>query len=232
MNMRLPLRTATCVTVLLAFAASSTAQANDSVMYRLNDATDWSQGCFDGLCLCPIQLNPDVRGTATLGKPVVFGTTLVYDVTDVNWRVGQGPFEMTLTGSGTYTRISGFAGWLHQLELDLSVDGASPIPFDSGLVNGGGNFPDITISIQNGIDWDADCVFGTIINVDTSPVPSSQMGCYMADFDHDLKVGFTDMTSMLNSWGDCEGCLQDLSGNGRVDFEDLTDLLVAWGTCP
>jgi hypothetical protein len=54
----------------------------------------------------------------------------------------------------------------------------------------------------------------------------------MADFDHDLKVGFTDMTSMLNSWGDCEGCLQDLSGNGRVDFEDLTDLLVAWGTCP
>ncbi len=89
-------------------------------------------------------LGEDLRGTFVLTPSVSGGTYFEYDISDVNWYLNRGGEESHITGSGTYTRISGFAGWWHQLELDLSIDGADPVHFDSGGENGGEKFPDLT----------------------------------------------------------------------------------------
>ena len=40
---------------------------------------------------------------------------------------------------------------MHQMELDLSIDGGPLTPFDSGMVNGGNEFPAINIALaKNG----------------------------------------------------------------------------------
>jgi hypothetical protein len=52
------------------------------------------------------------------------------------------------------------------------------------------------------------------------------------DFDGDGSVGFSDLTSLLNNWGPCPGCPQDLNGDDVVGFADLTTLLSNWGPCP
>jgi hypothetical protein len=171
------LSTAIAVTIVFAGLAGG-AQAADvdpklstaPVVYRLNDAASYSEGCF-GQCLCPVFYNADFRGTFMLQKVADLGTVIDYDVRKVNWYVGSGDSEMHITGSGTYQRISGFAGWIHRMVLDLSIDGGPTTTFDSGLINGGGEFPDIMIgvSINNLVCYD------TLLTIDASPVPNSQI---------------------------------------------------------
>jgi hypothetical protein len=54
------------------------------------------------------------------------------------------------------------------------------------------------------------------------------------DLDGDGTVGFSDLTTLLGSWGPCpvEGsCDADLDQDGTVGFNDLTTLLGSWGPC-
>lgn len=53
-----------------------------------------------------------------------------------------------------------------------------------------------------------------------------------ADVDGSGEVAFDDLTSLLATWGDCDGCPADFDGDGTVGFADLTTLLAAWGPCP
>ncbi|MEM7228899.1 MAG: hypothetical protein AAF432_08800 [Planctomycetota bacterium] len=141
------------------------------VIYRLNDGASYIEGCFDP-CLCPISFS-GIRGTLTLKQTGMFGNVFTYAVDDVNWFVGNGATQDRLiTGSGTYTRISGFAGWVHEIELKLSIDGGPFVEFNSGLQFGGGDFPDISgLSVNMN---DLFC-YDIQIGIDASNVPADEV---------------------------------------------------------
>jgi len=149
-----------------AHAGADIGPAAVGTVYRLNDAATYTEGCFD-LCLCPIFLQENFRGTFRLTPLVSTGTVIDYRVDDVEWYVGN---STRITGSGTYQRISGVAGWLHRMQLDLSINGGPAQSFDSGLQNGGGEFPDIMIGLSTGSQcYDIRPV------IDASPVPPYQI---------------------------------------------------------
>ncbi|NNF43927.1 MAG: multicopper oxidase family protein [Phycisphaerales bacterium] len=53
-----------------------------------------------------------------------------------------------------------------------------------------------------------------------------------ADLDGDRDVGFTDLLTVLASWGPCDvECPADIDGSGDVGFTDLLAVLAAWGPC-
>lgn len=56
--------------------------------------------------------------------------------------------------------------------------------------------------------------------IDESGVPG--------DVNGDGVVDFTDLVTLLASWGPCAGCPADLDGNGFVEFNDLVTLLANW----
>lgn len=161
--------------VPLAFAqeADISPAAARPVVYKLSGNAAYAEGCFEG-CACPISLASNFRGTFTLRPTGGSGTAFTYAVDDVNWWADRGG-EIRITGSGRYTRISGFAGWLHRLELQLSINGAAPVRFDSGLVNGGGDFPRITdiVISMNGL-----YCYDIAITVNAAPVPRKELLCY------------------------------------------------------
>ncbi len=171
-----------------ALAVDTGVSISSSTVYRLNDDATYTEGCFPP-CLCPIWFSDDIRGTFVLTPRDQGGTFFTYDVGDVNWYVSQGAAEIRITGSGIYTRISGVAGWMHQLELDLSVNGGEVTHFDSGLVNGGGNFPDITgltISMNDLYCYDI------AIDVEASPVPPREVVCYRLGYPSTYQEGCWD----------------------------------------
>ncbi|NNE46902.1 MAG: right-handed parallel beta-helix repeat-containing protein [Rhodothermales bacterium] len=51
----------------------------------------------------------------------------------------------------------------------------------------------------------------------------------LEDIDLDGIVGFTDLLSVLTSWGICVGCPADIDFSGEVNFLDLLSVLAAWG---
>jgi hypothetical protein len=143
-----------------------------SDIYRLNSASTYQFGCWPP-CLCPISPLFDTRGTFRLTPTDFDGLFQHYDVTDVNWTVASGDPELRVTGTGTY-KVGGEFAVMQQLELDLYV-GREPLQhFDSGLVVGGGGFPDIQITISmNGM-----YCFDMVFVIDASPVPASEIAPY------------------------------------------------------
>lgn len=55
--------------------------------------------------------------------------------------------------------------------------------------------------------------------------------CDTADLDASGSVGFADLSTMLNAWGNCGLCAPDLDRSGGVGFADLSTLLSRWGPC-
>ena len=55
--------------------------------------------------------------------------------------------------------------------------------------------------------------------------------CSLAGYEseRDLKWDGADLTQLLNSWGKCVSCDEDLDGDDLVGFNDLTTLLSNWG---
>jgi len=51
----------------------------------------------------------------------------------------------------------------------------------------------------------------------------------LADFNCDGDVGFSDLTQLLNKWGPCVGCQEDIDGDDEIGFSDLTFVLAEWG---
>jgi hypothetical protein len=142
-----------------------------STIYRLNADSSFQQGCFPP-CMCPI-MGTGLRGTLVLTSTGSDGLFNTYAVTDVSWTIGAGDREQRVTGSGTY-KVGGESGRQQQLALDLKM-GDDPVQhFDSGLVDGGEQFPEIdaTISMNGQVCYD------TVFFVDASPVPPDQIHPY------------------------------------------------------
>ena len=53
-----------------------------------------------------------------------------------------------------------------------------------------------------------------------------------ADVDGDSVVGFSDLLSVLQAWGACDGCDADVDADGAVGLSDLLQVLASWGDCP
>src|SRR5437773_11332853 len=133
----------------LAFGAPTARAQGSSVAatsYRLNPASNYQQGCF-GPCMCPILVGTDVRGTFVLTSTGFDGLFNTYAVTDVNWIVASGDQELRVTGSGTY-KVGGEFAVQQELALDLKIGDSDAQRFDSGLVPGGGELPDISVTIS------------------------------------------------------------------------------------
>ena len=145
-------------------------------IHRLRDDSSFAEGCFTPPCLCPIQFIPTLRGTLEVKQvPSTDPLFNLFVVSDVNWLVGTGASERRVVGTGTY-RVAAGAG-LHQMSLDLSIDGAAPVEFDSGLVPGGqpGAFPkiDISLSIANN-----GACFDQVFNLVSTPLRRHQIEPY------------------------------------------------------
>jgi hypothetical protein len=131
---------------MFATFSPAASQGLGPVLYLLGKDSSYQRGCF-APCMCPVMEQGTVRGSFVLrptGTDPLFNH---YDVTGVNWRVKTASSELRVMGSGTY-RIGGQFAVQHQLVLDLSIDGAVPQHFDSGLVAHGGEFPVMNIPVS------------------------------------------------------------------------------------
>jgi len=154
-------------------ASAAVNPAAAPVLYRLDADSNEVQGCFDP-CDCPIWFNDDLVGTMVVrfdhSEPNWFD---YYNVTDVNWVLGYGANATRVTGRGTY-RVGGPVALMHQMTLSLSIDGAAPIVFDSGLVPGSGAPGTIDIAIaMNGF-----YCFDRAFTLSAEPVPANEIVPY------------------------------------------------------
>ena len=146
-------------------AQSAGAQSTTSpALYRLEAGSSFSRGCY-GPCQCPIFTTKDIRGTYTLALDHVDPLFTWYRVEKVNWVVALGGVDTRVTGSGTY-RVGGEVALQQQMKLTLTIGDERAQTFDSGLVGGGGSFPEIDIAMSmNGMSC-----FDTVIDIRSRPV--------------------------------------------------------------
>lgn len=112
--------------------------------YKLLDDSTYQQGCFLN-CECLLEMPRLMAGSFALVPLVETSTYAEYAVVNVAWKVPglSASGTHTLSGSGHYVVIQGFAGPIDQMETWLSVDGGGPTRFDSGLNNASAFFPEI-----------------------------------------------------------------------------------------
>jgi hypothetical protein len=147
--------------------STAPAQTEAPRPYVLKAGSTFSTGCF-GPCACPVVQQP-MQGTFQLLKTGVDPLFTDYSVLDVRWALPNEPKNVTITGSGTY-RVGGEFAVQHQMTLDLSVAGGPVQHFDSGLILGGGTFPDIDISLS--LHRDQACV-DTLLHVLATPATAT-----------------------------------------------------------
>lgn len=159
----------TALGMLLGATSNANAQA---IPYELHATSDFISGCFDP-CDCPLKLHPDLTGLFELeflnSTPNFFDN---YLVRNVSWVVQQGNTQLVVTGSGEYS-IGGSLALTQRMTLDLSINGAAPVSFDSGFVLGGQSFPAIDIDIAMNDFFCFDQVFA----INTAPLSIGSTYC-------------------------------------------------------
>jgi hypothetical protein len=84
----------------------------------------------------------------------------------VDWKLERGDEVVPITGSGRYS-VGGEFAVQQRMELDLRVGDGPAQHFDSGLVAGGGEFPEIDVRIS----VNQQVCFDTVIDILASPLP-------------------------------------------------------------
>lgn len=153
-----------------ALAQNAAAGPVPTGLFKLTSASGFVEGCF-APCMCPVQWNQRLLGTARLLDGAAQPGYRVFAVTDVNWLVKG--FEYWVTGSGTY-RVGG-QPLVHQLTLDLKVGDRDVAHFDSGLVPAdGANDGTITISIS----MNNQVCHDTVFNLTMRPLLHTEIAPY------------------------------------------------------
>jgi hypothetical protein len=181
-----------------------------STVYRLGRESLYLRGCF-GPCLCPVILQQPIAGTFRLHRKGFDGLFSYFGITDVNWKVDG--LNLHLTGTGSY-RVGGEFAIQHQLVLDLSANGGPIEHFDSGLVQGGGEFPAINIDVFHG-----EHCLDTMIRVQARPAGD-------LDLDGDTDAGDADALKACQTRAgvsqSAPGCqAMDQDGDSDVDLSDF-----------
>jgi hypothetical protein len=142
--------------------ANAWGQSGTTTPYTLGAST-FERGCF-GICDCAIYTSK-LQGTFDLRQLPPSPLYSRYAVERVDWLANETSHSLRITGSGTY-QVGGEVAVMERMTLDLSVDGGTPQHFDSGNVQGGGDFPRITISVRL---HDASACTDTVIKIDAAP---------------------------------------------------------------
>jgi hypothetical protein len=198
-------------------------------LYAIGDQATFAYGCFGNpgqvpQCMCPILLSPQFTGTFGL-TPAPGGDPLfdTFVVSDIDWTASL-PGEVEVTGSGIYEIGTGGDGNpVHRMTLDLFFDGAGPVVFDSGLVEGGDDSfpPVITIPVSDGFGCP-----GRRITVAASAAGGSPAD--VAPPGGDGVVNITDFFAVIADWGRTGPRPTDIDGSGEVDILDFMIVLAEW----
>ena len=126
------------------------AAAEAAVVYRLSPSSTYQEGCV-GPCMCPVSMIGKIKGTFKLVQLTPTPLFTRYRVAKISWAVINPNKEVVhmIRGHGIY-QLGGEIALMQQLILDLSIDGADPVFFDSGLVPVESAFPNISISVDRG----------------------------------------------------------------------------------
>jgi hypothetical protein len=161
---RLSLRLAAAAALAAPAVAASGAtlelpdRAPPVLTYVLGGESSFTRGCFDP-CLCPILEAVPLRGTLVMRRSASDDSAnpfARFEVSEARLAAEVGDEAIHLAGSGAYL-VGGEFAQLQHLLLDLSQDGAPAEHFDSGLVAGGGDFPDalaVDVSIHGQFCFD------------------------------------------------------------------------------
>lgn len=105
-------------------------------------------------------------------------------------------------------------------DLDVDADTAELIPLDFA-----GN-----ARVTNAAAADTGCSAGFIVDIGAYEAPGvASPPILPGDANADGSVNFSDITFVLNEWGECAPCCPgDLDGNGEVGFSDITMILNHW----
>jgi hypothetical protein len=163
-RLRVALRS-TALVVLL--AATGVTDCQHVTSYALGPESGLTQGCFEP-CECPISTLQPLRGTFLLAERLPPGPLFrEFVVFMVDWKLARGDETVPITGSGLY-RVGGEFAVQQQMELDLRIGDGPAQHFDSGLVVGGGLFPDLDVRVSvNG-----QFCYDTVIDILASPLPA------------------------------------------------------------
>lgn len=127
--------------LLLALVGSRATPAATS--YQLE--TPYSRfeiGC-QAPCACPVWDVP-ISGSFAVSPAGVDPLYSYYDLSNIDWKLDLASGPLRVTGTGRY-QVGGEVAVMHRLTLDLVV-GTHPLQhFDSGLVQGGGTWPELRI---------------------------------------------------------------------------------------
>jgi hypothetical protein len=138
-------------------------QSGNPTPYMLNSPSSFARGCF-GPCACPV-IESKLTGTFDLRSLPPDPLYSYYTVENVKWIANEPGHPLPIIGSGTY-RVGGEVALRERMTLDLSVDGGPIQHYDSGDVDGGGDFPRITIPVR--LHTTPVCL-DTVITIDASP---------------------------------------------------------------
>jgi len=124
-------------------------EAAPAGLYIAGRGSIYTEGCVPP-CDCPTWMGK-LRGRFSLSPSGSDPLFRYYDIENITWIVfGFESVMHRITGRGTY-RIGGEFALMHQMELDIVIDGAETEHLDSGLIAGGAGFPRrISISLARG----------------------------------------------------------------------------------
>ena len=146
------------------------------------------------------------------------GTTNYYNVTaDLTGTPTTGP-SAHLTGTGVFT----YGASLQRLMLNLTPDGGTSLPYDSGQVAVGSVAPpSISLTVQTSVQSCSQHVLAITATASCA-----------ADFDGDGHLSVQDILDFLSAWFSLDP-RADFNGTGGVTVQDIFDFLTAWfAGCP
>lgn len=148
------------IALVLALALPAAAAAQP---YALGTGSEAEIGCF-GPCACPVLVASPLKGGFSLVFTGFDGLFQHYDVGDFKGTATVHDTAWTWVGAGTY-EVGGEVAIEQRMTLALSLNGALPRTWDSGLVPGGGAFPAIQVELR----LDPAACFDTAVVVSASP---------------------------------------------------------------
>jgi hypothetical protein len=101
--------------------------------------------------MCPVWKSQKVSGTFLLAPEGSDTVSTNYHLDTISLAVMDfdGAVVHKIAGEGSY-RVGEESALMHQLILDINIDGDAPIRLDSGLIPGGSGFPLISIPVSRG----------------------------------------------------------------------------------
>jgi hypothetical protein len=138
--------------------------ASEIQPYALVEESTFQRGCFEP-CDCPIGQEQPLAGSFSLLPLSNNSLFAEYGMVEVRWKVSGStyatPPDAPITGAGSYT-VGGEFAVQQRMEAELQVADEPSAPFDSGLVVGGGGFPD---QIDVEISKNGKVCFDTVMHV-------------------------------------------------------------------